>query len=75
MELYASGFNAWGQLNLNRSSDDFNVQDIHNLTRVFHGGSIEQIQAFLSHTLGRLSRLMATNNIRETHAVRPYSDK
>lgn len=58
MELYASGLNAWGQLSLENCSGDVNVSDVHEFTCVLRCGTIKQIQAFLSHILGKPSRIL-----------------
>lgn len=56
MELYASGFNAWGQLCFDRDSESGSghADDLHKFTRVFRDdATIEQVFSSLSHTMGK----------------------
>lgn len=52
MELLACGFNAWAQLCLEALPDgDVTDEDLQAFTRVLRDGSIQRVQAFLSHTV------------------------
>lgn len=54
MELLAAGFNAWAQLYPEGPShNDVAHEDLRTFTRVLHGSTIDQVQAFLSHTIVR----------------------
>lgn len=50
-ELFASGFNAWGQLDFeDQNSWNENVDDVREFKCVLRGEAIAHVQAFLSHT-------------------------
>lgn len=51
-QLYASGFNAWGQLSFEDtdSLSGDNVDDVHDFTCILQGYTITEVRAFLSHT-------------------------
>lgn len=53
MELYASGFNAWGQLTFENPGPHDEPEDLHQFARVLTGNVIEHLRASLSHTTGR----------------------
>lgn len=57
MELYASGFNAWGQLSFNRQPVDSAEADLDEFACVLESSTVEHARAFLSHTTGRSSRV------------------
>ena len=57
MRLYATGFNAWNQLQLEAASVDVNPDDISSFTCVLHDDSpVDRIRAFLSYTVGVMPR-------------------
>lgn len=64
MELYASGFNAWGQLFFNRQPVDSAEADLHEFACVLESSTIEHARAFLSHTTGRSSRVQVDKTLR-----------
>ncbi|KAH8778735.1 regulator of chromosome condensation 1/beta-lactamase-inhibitor protein II [Diaporthe sp. PMI_573] len=51
MELYAAGFNAWGQLRFKTSENHAEPHDLHEFTCVLTGDAIERPRPSLSHTL------------------------
>lgn len=54
MELYGSGFNAWGQMHFDGPPhSEGNMEDICKFTCILRGDDIEHVRAFLSHTAGR----------------------
>lgn len=59
MELYASGFNAWGQLYFQATESHANPDDLHEFTCVLSGDAIDHPRPSLSHTTGRLLVLQA----------------
>ena len=54
MELYASGLNAWGQLQFQATESQAELHDLHEFTRVLTGDAIDRPRPSLSHTSGRL---------------------
>ncbi|KAJ0124947.1 hypothetical protein J7T55_006290 [Diaporthe amygdali] len=50
MELYASGFNAWGQLQFHGSESRAEPDDLRKFTRVLTGDAIRRPRTSLSHT-------------------------
>lgn len=57
MELLASGFNAWGQLDFANSQPQLveDAPDFPKFESVWRGETINQVQAFLSYTTCRLA--------------------
>lgn len=54
MELYASGFNAWGQFHFQATESHADPDDLHEFTSVLSGDAIDRPRPSLSHTIGRL---------------------
>jgi hypothetical protein len=52
MELYATGFNAWDQLQFNSAESEKEPDDISSFTCVLQDDHINCIHAFLSYTRG-----------------------
>jgi hypothetical protein len=54
MVLYATGFNAWGQLHFERprDEDDREPEDISTFTCVLQDDDIDEIRPFFSYTRG-----------------------
>lgn len=54
MELYASGFNAWGQLYFDgHSKHGHQEHDLYRFACAFRDGHIEHVQSSLSCTIGK----------------------
>lgn len=60
MELYASGFNAWDQLQFQATESHAEPDDLHEFTCVLKGDTIDRPRPSLSYTTGRL--LVLQNN-------------
>lgn len=52
MELYASGFNAWGQLEFHAAEIHDESDDLHEFTCLLTGDAIDSLRPSLSHTTG-----------------------
>jgi hypothetical protein len=63
MELYASGFNAWGQLRFQASETNDDPDDLHEFTCVLTGEAIDQPRLSLSYSLGRLVVLYSVSQM------------
>lgn len=62
MELYGSGFNAWGQLHFDESPHrEENTDDLQEFTCILRGDDIGNVRASLSHTAGRSRHHTGTN--------------
>lgn len=68
MELYASGFNAWGQLDFESTNDTEHDEphDLHTFQRVCKDDHLSRPQALLSCTLGMVSHLHRHHNQKNT---------
>ncbi len=53
MRLYATGLNAWNQLQFEAANVELDPNDISSFTCVLHNDSpVDRIRAFLSYTVG-----------------------
>lgn len=60
MEVYASGFNAWSQLQFQVTESQAEPYDLHEFTCVLTGDAIDRPRPSLSYTTGKLLVLQIT---------------
>jgi len=66
MELYATGLNAWGQLNFDKFENS-EPGDLSHFTRILSDDKINAVYPHLSYTLGkRIDRIKPTSSIPQT---------